>query len=251
MSAGSPNSESFCQPMKYIGSKAGKCHWVNGSEGELGSGAFGSVFEACCGHKCNSVAKIINYDPSSPSYIHKDAKGKFRRMQYEEYMDLVEHEVDMQRIAADAGLSLPIYEAWFCDDQRSATVIMGRADQSFRDVIIEHQDDIDYVISQLKRCLQLVQRLNQLNIQHNDAHPGNIMYVKKTDHYLLIDFSFAEFKPYKTIGSQDFEYLIGSVSARFPGQEARFRDLLPVERFIAIPSPPNAVPKIKPLRFTT
>ena len=57
----------------------------------IGSGGSGTTYKSCCETQCDYVVKIQHYDPS------------------------LRTEIDMQNLAADIGVSIPVIDSWIED----------------------------------------------------------------------------------------------------------------------------------------
>lgn len=104
----SPKHESIiCYPIERLTGYTSECMW-NISSDKLGEGKFGTIYEVCCKSDCKYVAKHI---------IRKESTT------IPEFINEVKNEVNIQREVATIGCALPVYDAWFCHDFSSATLL--------------------------------------------------------------------------------------------------------------------------------
>lgn len=163
----------------------------------VGSGKFGTITAVFAGDDHDYVAKHITYKQAARTWeVH--TAGEFK--------DFVVNEVELQIMAADAGIALPIYDAWFThttDEKtntryiQSATIVMKRADMTVQEVVAKRYKDADFISGLKSACTLLVNKLHALKINHNDIYLDNIMYIKKDGQLVLIDFGIAEYTPAK------------------------------------------------------
>jgi len=127
----------------------------------IGSGMFGTTYEACCGDDCKYVVKWQEEKP-----------GK----EYEDQGDFVydngsfEREIQFQQRAAAAGISVPIYEIIRCEEEKKVGWVMDRLDRTIAsdfDLSDEQQSAImEYYVplyeTVLEFCQEMLDKLKKL-----------------------------------------------------------------------------------------
>lgn len=153
-------------------SKSCSSGWDIREDRFLGGGAFGQVFNTCCGDDCDYVAKIQPVDA------------------------MVDSEIEFQNIAAKGNISVPILDSWIYEKtQVFITQALQITLEKYIEMITESSmtlsekaDKLTPVICQL---LEKIYRLvYKLGIDHNDIKPDNIMLDKRGEVF-LIDFGLA------------------------------------------------------------
>jgi serine/threonine protein kinase len=197
---------------------------------KLGEGAYGKIYQACCGTDCSYAMKVMEVDGN----------------------DHVDHEVAFQNALSRHGYAIPVYEIQRCHFKEA--YVMDRLDHTLYDDLFALSPEqnqqmktfyIDFynnhvpdrIINEIRRytthkeyiklykrfgntrdvrpqtvkdtpeqqyrklkslllVLNLLDGVNQLNVKHHDTHLGNFMRKTGEDNYVLIDFGMAEQTPF-------------------------------------------------------
>ena len=179
-SSAEPATTVLCYPVKKIVSTEKACQWIPYGSKETGSGSYGKVYKVCCKTDCDYVAKHIVLNVGENQTV-----GLFK--------EIIKNEVSIQRMLASKNISLPVYDAWFCNDYTSATIIMRAADVTVKDMIISRCADTNFILKIVARCVAVIGDMNKNGIIHGDCHDENIMYIAREDKYVIIDMGRAHY----------------------------------------------------------
>lgn len=172
------------KPAKYIISNDNNVQWYVKRELPLGVGSFGEVTDA--------------YTDLNGSYKYVAKRIRYREFFYgsrisrESFYKNVNLEIELQQLAYKAHVALPIHAAWFSNADKSAIIVMQKAD----DEVLTHLSNMKWTNDAIQRArteiTQLVDKLHSLGILHNDLGDRNIMYIKDEDRFVLIDFGLSQ-----------------------------------------------------------
>ena len=188
----------------------------------LGKGVYGSTYKIYDSSKDDNkaeefscVAKVIQ---------KRETLAQMLLIGDRFFQSSVLQEITLQQRAAEVGVALPIYDAWFIkaeDDRKilppllttqsnnlitTAVFIMKRADLTIKEMI----KDKDLTKKQLSAIRHEVALLiddlhKKAHIMHKDIHYGNVMFRKDEDRFYIIDFGLArELKIGEPLHSRDF-----------------------------------------------
>lgn len=151
----------------------------NYKEGQLmGEGLFSNVYELCDEKKsCPYVLKVMQLPTLEPRVV-------------DIFMQKLQKEVANQKKAA--GIAPKVYDAWTCaqHDILTGFIVMERMDGTLGNYILKeyHEGRLSSIMVDYLQLLmiELVAKLHQLGICHNDLHFGNILY--KKDKWYVGDF---------------------------------------------------------------
>ena len=174
--------------------------WLAEDEVKLGNGFFGNVFKVCKDKNCDFIMKVIHKSP------HKDIKN----------------EIKIQKICSKYKLCKPITDWWLLQGE-GGIIIMPVLKETLQQRLInikikifnlfsvplkppksgdadfDHEDKARKQANDLYRKKQfeltkqgweLILKLHQHGITHNDAHTSNLMFDEK-DNLYFIDMAFS------------------------------------------------------------
>jgi serine/threonine protein kinase len=188
----------------------------------LGKGVYGSTYKIYDSSKDDNKAEEFS---CVAKVIHKrETLAQMLLVGDRFFQSSVLQEITLQQRAAEVGVALPIYDAWFIkaeDDRKilpplltaqsnnlitTAVFIMKRADLTIKEMI----KDKDLTKKQLSAIRHEVALLiddlhKKAHIMHKDIHYGNVMFRKDEDQFYIIDFGLArELKRGEPLHSRDF-----------------------------------------------
>ena len=167
----------------------------------LGSGAYGSVYEVCRDKKCDYVLKVIKYKKDS-----YENSGKIEELSEKYIRNIWKKEILIQlklnncQQKNNIKFSPLIHDAWNCKEKDGTTffIIMEKYDGNLTDFINKYKTVkekeiakivIDQSLQKLYACLQIIH--DKCDICLNDIKLDNILF-KKISEYQY-DFIFADF----------------------------------------------------------
>jgi serine/threonine protein kinase len=166
----------------------------------IGKGAYGKVYDVCKHSDCKYILKVISYDDTI--YQMSGMSGKSGDEIYAQWFNEIDMHIQMDRCQTKAsGQFAPhIYDAWFCDGNRTFYIIMEKFDGNLFDFISMYTKLGDHVRSLLKTLINttfVYKLLYSLDFVHqncniciNDIKLENILFKKVGDQYLFV---FADF----------------------------------------------------------
>jgi len=128
---------------------------------------YASVWQACCGEKCDYVLKYQAFGkPPDPGGI-----GEFMPLP-EVTPEMIEREIKMQQLVYKAGLAPKVIDSWLCE--KGGAIIMRALNCTVKKLFRDYND------SRVRRkifgsCLGLITQLHNKGYSHGDSHLNNIM----------------------------------------------------------------------------
>lgn len=150
-------------------------------KGLLGSGKYGSIYEACEESVCQKIVKVV--DIKTPHT----------------YEDKFQNEAKLNKMASDLGVSPKFYTAFTCSNvptkpgqtEDFGFIITEKWDMSLKQYFETYKKEIPGNLVTLIK--QKLEKLIQNKIYHHDMHEGNIVLkLNKTTH-APIDIGFIDF----------------------------------------------------------
>lgn len=165
----------------------------------LGEGAFGKVLLACKMYGTNNTRKDCSYAAKFIKIGKVPTKSlRSRRTKRTEHMRTlhsVKKEIRIQKQAADIGIAPKIFAEFECEDYYIFVMEKFPSDSSLKDYELKYlrgeitKQKYDSI---LEKVYTAIAKLNDIDIEHNDLHKGNIIIVK--DNVMIIDYGAAEIK---------------------------------------------------------
>ena len=159
-----------------IGDDSGRTKWRMVKSHKSGSGGYTSLVTCINWGDHDNMEYVMKCIP-----FGKMSKGSARK------------EMRIQQKASELGVAIPIIDSWISDSQQSGFIVMDRLNDGLSDEIREMA--LEEQNSTVLNILDLVIKLNNAGILHNDIRLENIVYKIVPDgrRWYLIDFGMSMF----------------------------------------------------------
>ena len=153
----------------------------------LGKGLFGNVHELCEAQKPEHCPYVLK---AQPVYLDAQPGVQFVHVKEDLFVATVarfEHEVRLQRVAHDLkDLAPNVLDAWICPPEKTADphtgvgfIVSERVTGSLVEIgLLEKTPTQRMQVAE--RAERLIEKLHKIGIQHQDIHPGNILFRQMT-----------------------------------------------------------------------
>lgn len=204
------------------------------TEEVIGSGGFGIINITCLktspskeGDNCKYIAKIIPFYLSEnlPEQVALQLEDNAKATVEEKRFN-VEKEVMIHQVLANSGLAPKIYEVYMTDTH--AVIIMDKWDGNLEQLSKDSRYlNLENAI--IDRIIDLVNRMHDLRIVHEDLKPANILYrwIGNNLELTLTDFGIAK------VGATEAD--IENENSYFSEMIAKIREDNEIARQAAVP----------------
>jgi len=130
----------------------------------------------------------------SPQYDDGKKKYVMKKFKKNKSNTTFIKEVDMQRCAAEVGVAPPIIDFYIGGTDKTkgdhSYIVMEKLDQTIFNIIRSQGKLTD---DQWKELIKLYEKLDSINVIHNDANPMNVMMkFGPTPRFLLLDYGMSK-----------------------------------------------------------